>query len=138
MAGYRVGDPKFAAFFNEMTTDHYRVVNHQDFVPRTQQRFKGYKHTATEFYLEDDTFRQCDDTGEDPTCSYQWEWKPWTYKFSDHLKYFGEDAKLWDWEKNCGGGYEGDYGNAYIAKQQVIDRADGVSKQSLLPFWYLF
>ena len=26
IAGFRVGDPDFAAFYNEVTTDHFRVV----------------------------------------------------------------------------------------------------------------
>jgi hypothetical protein len=55
VAGYRVGDEDFASFHDAMTTDHFRVVNHQDFNPLSPPRFTGYKHTATEFYLEDDT-----------------------------------------------------------------------------------
>ena len=72
IAGFRVGDADFADFYNEMTTDNFRVVNHQDFAVHLMPRFQGFEHTGTEFYLEDDsvTMRQCNGSGEDPTCSY--------------------------------------------------------------------
>jgi len=65
MAGYRIGDADFAEFYNEMTTDNFRVANHQDFGVHLMPSFLGYKHTGTEFYLEDDTvtMHQCDGSG---------------------------------------------------------------------------
>jgi predicted lipase len=55
LSSFRVGDPNFASFYNEMTTDHYRVVVNKDFAVHFTSQMEGYKHTATEFYLEADT-----------------------------------------------------------------------------------
>jgi len=113
-----------------MTTDNFRVVNKKDFGAHLMPSFIGMMHTGTEIYLEGDeatTMRQCDGSGEDPTCSYQWEWKHWTWSAIDHTVYFGVHMKDWDFENNCDSVYPFDLS----AKQQMIDNTDDLYKQSL-------
>ena len=52
IAGFRIGDADFASFYNSKTYDHFRIVNYKDFAAHLMHRFQGFKHTATEFYLE--------------------------------------------------------------------------------------
>lgn len=46
--------------------------------------------------------RQCGDVLEDPTCSYQWEWRFFNYSFKDHLYYLGKSATSTEFNGGCG------------------------------------
>ena len=103
VGGYRIGDPDFVDFFNQRIPDAYRVVNNKDLAVHGPMRFLGYKHVGTEMYQEQGSVvtRQCDGSGQDHSCSYQWEWKFWTWSFADHLIYFGEDIYEFDLSIMC-------------------------------------
>lgn len=90
IGSFRVGDFAFADFANSVMPQSARVVNFQDFAAHLMHRFQGYRHVDTEYYqMEDDSIRQCASNTEDPTCSYQWEWKLWSMSFEDHVWYYG-------------------------------------------------
>jgi hypothetical protein len=70
--------------------EQYRVVHEKDEVCQLQA--PGYKHTAYEVWETGNGFlRQCDSTGEDPSCSLvigvvsEYIWDP------DHYWYLGEE-----------------------------------------------
>jgi len=67
----RVGDETFAKYFDKIVPDSFRVVAHQDFVPKVPQRFLGFRHVSREIWYPEATgnsFRVCDG-GEDDKCS---------------------------------------------------------------------
>ena len=69
----RTGDKAYAAFSNEkLANSQYRVVHYQDPVPHLAPRnpVVDYYHVAYEMYEDlDGSVRQCNSTGEDPTCA---------------------------------------------------------------------
>mmetsp|Transcript_1974 Transcript_1974/g.5877 ORF Transcript_1974/g.5877 Transcript_1974/m.5877 type:complete len:212 (+) Transcript_1974:831-1466(+) len=88
----RVGNQKFASWYNETITDgkQFRITHHKDPVPQMPPAAFGFHHESTEVYYDkfNDDYKVCDGTGEDPECSNQWllngNWR-------DHLTYLGED-----------------------------------------------
>jgi hypothetical protein len=54
---------------------------------------KGFRHTATEIYEDlDGSLRQCDDSGEDPSCAGHWTWKWWVWSWPEHRVYLGHNV----------------------------------------------
>ena len=81
----RVGTEKYANFSNEKLVQ-YRVVHYKDSVPHVPEQALNYQHCRYEIYEDyDHSVRQCDATGEDPTCSDQW--KTWQLDGNDHGVY---------------------------------------------------
>jgi hypothetical protein len=85
----RVGDIDYAHYSNSVMANQYRVVHYRDTVPHIPPTIPiPYYHTALEMYEDKDgSVRQCDGSGEDPTCADQW--KPWQYSVDDHMTYLG-------------------------------------------------
>jgi len=82
----RVGNEAYAAFSDQVLANQFRVVHHQDCIPHTPPRKFGYHHQALEMYEnKDGEIRECDGSGEDPTCSDQW--KHADYNCDDHNYY---------------------------------------------------
>ena len=86
----RMGDADYAAFSNQVFVNQQRVVHHKDIFPHTPTSGlpNYYLHTRTEIYEDSDgSYRVCDASGEDPTCSNQWH----SYQLSnaDHYVYMG-------------------------------------------------
>jgi hypothetical protein len=54
--------------------EQYRLTHYQDDVPHLPSRVPiPYHHQTTEIYEDlDGSLRQCDNSGEDPTCADQW------------------------------------------------------------------
>jgi len=66
----RVGNAEFAAYFDEHIDTTYRIVNQADIVPHLPTKSLGFWHIATEvWWMNKTTYKICDNTGEDPTCS---------------------------------------------------------------------
>lgn len=67
----RVGNKAFAAFSQSVMPNQWRVVHHKDIVPHSPSMDwpQSYHHTFHEMYEDDSGIRQCDDSGEDFTCS---------------------------------------------------------------------
>lgn len=85
----RIGDDTFAAWAPTVFPDNYRVVNHKEIAVHAMFSWKGYHHTGTEIYLSPyEEPRQCDASGEDPSCSMQWKNKPFTWSVADHIHYY--------------------------------------------------
>ncbi|KYQ89288.1 triacylglycerol lipase-like protein triacylglycerol lipase [Tieghemostelium lacteum] len=84
----RVGDDIWAACYNKIQPNQYRTVNRHDLVPHLPpQDVYNYHHVPTEvWYTTNTTYKVCDDSGEDPTCSDS------VVGFSiwDHLHYFDQ------------------------------------------------
>lgn len=81
----RVGDATYAALADSLFSQ-YRVVHYQDPVPAIPLQNMNYRHSAYEMYEDKDhVVRQCDSTGEDPTCSDQW--RKWQLDGNDHTLY---------------------------------------------------
>ncbi|KAK5578216.1 hypothetical protein RB653_003169 [Dictyostelium firmibasis] len=83
----RVGDTVFAEYFNKIQPNVIRVTYEQDLVPHVPpEGVMGYHHIPTEVYFSTNTtYKTCDDSGEDPTCSDSTV----GYSIYDHLHYFG-------------------------------------------------
>ena len=86
----RVGDAKYAAFSNAKLAEQYRVVHYQDPVPHIPPTlYPQYRHTAFEEYEDQNgTVRQCNSSGEDPTCADQWN--DFQTNVNDHMVYLGK------------------------------------------------
>jgi len=76
----------------------YRLTHHRDPVPHVPLQSMGFQHVGTEvFYDEDnDSYKVCDGSGEDSSCSNQY-WAETS--ISDHLSYLhppltGEISRL--------------------------------------------
>jgi len=66
----RVGNQVFAEFFNAHINTVYRIVNQNDVVPHLPTKQLGFWHIATEvWWMTSSSYKICDSTGEDPTCS---------------------------------------------------------------------
>lgn len=83
----RIGDRAYAAFSDKVFPDQWRVTHRKDIVPQTPAELQNYHHSSTEMYEDDSGIRQCDSSGEDPTCSDQWH--AWQLNTSDHIVYLG-------------------------------------------------
>jgi len=81
----RVGNPTFEQY-QKQTLRTYRVTHWQDPVPHLPTESLGFVHAPTEvFYTEDNrSYKTCNDSGEDPTCSDQF---PADLNVNDHLYY---------------------------------------------------
>eukprot|EP00043_Microstomoeca_roanoka_P015762 m.158261 g.158261 ORF g.158261 m.158261 type:complete len:265 (-) comp16326_c1_seq4:3010-3804(-) len=92
----RVGDADFASLFGQFVTYSTRVVHRRDIVPHLPFLTMGFHHVATEIWEnspetdsppDQQTYKVCDGSGEDPTCSDSvpaLEWLP-----ADHDYYMG-------------------------------------------------
>jgi len=70
----RVGDATFAAAFEHefASAEPWRITHADDPVPHLPFEFMGFKHMTTEIWYENnvvDGFKQCDSSGEDPSCA---------------------------------------------------------------------
>ena len=86
----RTGDNVYAAFSNSKFPNQYRVVHYKDQVPHLapQGAPLHYTHVKTEAYEDSDSsVRLCNSTGEDPTCSDQWNILQTNW--DDHSVYLG-------------------------------------------------
>lgn len=86
----RVGDSDWADFtMNQLS--HYRVTHYRDPVPNIPPQWPtDYHHTKYEMFQYERTpvdVRQCDASGEDPTCTDKW--LAFQYNVDDHLTYLG-------------------------------------------------
>lgn len=78
----RIGGDDFAVWAASMFPDNYRVNNHKEFAPHYPASFMGFHHFGTEIYLEPGVeARQCDASGEDPSCSMKWKNRPYEWSF---------------------------------------------------------
>ncbi|EGD83379.1 hypothetical protein PTSG_03985 [Salpingoeca rosetta] len=92
----RVGDAAFASIFKRAVPYSTRVVHRNDIVPHLPLQGMGFHHVATEVWDQSpqtesppnaQTYKVCDGSGEDPTCSDSvpiLEWHP-----KDHDYYMG-------------------------------------------------
>lgn len=90
----RIGNPDFAAAFAHYVPNAQRMVHQDDIVPHLPLQEMGFHHVPTEIWdLSPDvagapqTFKVCDDSGEDPTCSDSvpaWKWSG-----ENHVWYMG-------------------------------------------------
>jgi len=71
----RVGNENFKTFYQNTVTTNYRVTHYRDPVPHLPLESFGFYHNPTEvFYNEGGVIYQiCNDDGEDPDCSDQFE-----------------------------------------------------------------
>ena len=85
----RVGDKAFAEFSQKTLSDQWRVVHRKDIVPHTPSMDwpQSYWHSYHEMYEDESGIRQCNDSGEDKTCSDQWH--TWQLDAADHVVYLG-------------------------------------------------
>jgi len=83
----RVGDSVFASYFNAHVGTTWRMTNQHDIVPHLPTKLLGFWHIATEvFYNTTSTYKICNGSGEDPTCSDQYAFD---LSIPDHLDYLG-------------------------------------------------
>jgi hypothetical protein len=86
-----VGDATYSAFTSSTWGNEWRVTHYQDPVPHLPEELMGFKHSALEMYQSggtDWTIKQCNGSGEDPTCCDQWH--TWQYNDDDHSVYLGQ------------------------------------------------
>jgi len=85
----RVGDEAFAAYFDKILPDTFRIIHHFDIVPKVPQRFLGFRHTSREVWYAEPTganYRLCDG-GEDDRCSNSIDLKVDENSIKDHSQY---------------------------------------------------
>jgi len=83
----RVGNQIFANYYDTHAGNIFRVVNQEDVVPHLPLEDMGFWHVANEIYYSSSTsYKVCDNTGEDPTCS-DGNWVD--ASVLDHLEYLG-------------------------------------------------
>jgi hypothetical protein len=84
----RVGNNAFHKFYNSGEHISWRVTHHRDPVPHLPPENLGFEHIATEVFYNADSssYELCDGSGEDKSCSDQYDFD--TY-LSDHLDYLG-------------------------------------------------
>ena len=79
-----IGDKNYAAFATETFKNQIRIVHHKDIYPHTPPN--GYAQGPTEIFQDKDgSYRVCDGSGADPTCSDQYAF--WQLSQSDHWLY---------------------------------------------------
>ncbi len=90
----RVGDKAFAAFSQKIMPDQWRVTHHKDVVPHqpSEDWPQSFHHTYHEMYEDESGIIQCDDSGEDKTCSDKWH--SWDLTAADHVIYLGMCIKV--------------------------------------------
>ena len=86
----RVGNTKFAQFFQEGKFDSRRITHYKDPVPHLPMSSLGFTHVPTEVWYTEksDEYRVCDSSGEDSTCSNSAAWDSLLF-IDDHLTYIG-------------------------------------------------
>jgi len=75
---YTFGSPRWCNldvddYYADMVGTNWRLVNMHDVVPTVPTQSDGYHHTWTEIWYTTDSplvYQQCNDSGEDPACSY--------------------------------------------------------------------
>lgn len=88
----RVGNQPFAMFYTEALTHththNWRVVHAQDPVPHVPPVLLGFWHAPREVWYNEgqESYRVCDSTGEDYTCSNQ---NLFQFHIKDHENYLG-------------------------------------------------
>jgi len=85
----RVGNVEFAKHYIRNAhkmgiTESWRFVNKRDIVPHVPPELAGFHHPATEIWYWNDSYIQCNGSGEDPNCSDSLDW----YDPGDHGTYF--------------------------------------------------
>jgi len=87
----RVGNEKFAKFYQQKISQHLRVTHHRDPVPHLPTEDMGFYHMVLEvFYPQspNSTYQICNGSGEDSACSDQYDLD---YDILNHLDYLGYD-----------------------------------------------
>eukprot|EP00049_Salpingoeca_infusionum_P005316 m.90811 g.90811 ORF g.90811 m.90811 type:complete len:295 (-) comp12929_c0_seq1:56-940(-) len=92
----RVGDIQFAQVFNSTVASATRMVHRHDIVPHLPPAPFGFHHISTEVWDQSpettsppsaQTYKVCDGSGEDPTCSESIDALHWVIE--DHDYYMG-------------------------------------------------
>lgn len=88
----RVGNDKFAAYFNHSVANSMRHVHWHDWVAHLPLRAMNFWHIPSEVfeqkvYQGPESVRLCDFSGEDMSCANRF---PGGYSIPDHLVYLGE------------------------------------------------
>jgi len=88
----RTGNPAFANYHIGVVPQSWRIVNQHDIVPHLPTKLLDiFKHVPTEvWYTNNSTYRVCDGSGEDPSCSDSYHA---IGSVDDHLTYFGIDLR---------------------------------------------
>eukprot|EP01113_Clastostelium_recurvatum_P017695 TRINITY_DN2088_c0_g1_i2.p1 TRINITY_DN2088_c0_g1~~TRINITY_DN2088_c0_g1_i2.p1 ORF type:complete len:297 (+),score=51.60 TRINITY_DN2088_c0_g1_i2:56-892(+) len=84
----RVGNQAFAQLYNSTISGQvtYRVINNADIVPHLPALNMGYWHVPSEIWYHGTSYKVCDNTGEDPSCSDSIKIG---YDVTDHMTYMG-------------------------------------------------
>jgi hypothetical protein len=92
----RVGEANLAQFMKSKLDTVFRVVHNRDIVPHVPFEWLKYVHVPTEVLFSEDmsTYKVCNDSGEDPSCSNRFYPE---YSHFDHDLYFFEI----DGKANC-------------------------------------
>lgn len=85
----RVGNQAFSDLYKLAIRTHFRHVNNRDIVAHNPPMAMGFYHCPTEVWERGtlpSSFKVCDESGEDPTCS---DSLAVTLSVDDHMNYFG-------------------------------------------------
>jgi len=83
----RLGNPAYYQYALQYQPELQRMVDYEDCVPKLPPEIFGYQHEAYEIYEHPtgaDTYKVCDSSGEDPTCS-----DSVGQNCDDHMHYMG-------------------------------------------------
>jgi len=86
----RVGNLAFHNFYSQGAQVSWRLTHWKDPVPHMPPSLFGYHHIVNEVFFNNDSssFKVCDDTGEDNSCSNSVAWDDVLF-VSDHMVYMG-------------------------------------------------
>jgi len=89
----RVGNPAFRQFYNQGARLSWRLTHYKDPVPHLPMKSLGFAHISTEVFYDEkfSSYKLCDDSGEDPTCSDGVAWDSLLY-ISDHCTYLNQSV----------------------------------------------
>ncbi|EAR96966.1 lipase family protein (macronuclear) [Tetrahymena thermophila SB210] len=85
----RVGNKKFAKYFNERIGNIYRLIHNRDLIPHVPLRVMGFYHEGTEVWYDEPntSYEVCDFEKDNNKCSD----KLHSFTMKDHCYYMGRD-----------------------------------------------
>lgn len=89
----RVGNAPFATYTASRGVPIYRLVHHRDPIPHLPLKRWGFHHPPQEVFYDSlqKSYKMCDGTGEDPTCSAKFWAIVSLLHIQDHVHYLEVD-----------------------------------------------
>lgn len=84
----RVGNQVFSNWLQSRTSQSFRMTHNADPVPHLPPKMMNFHHVATEIFETKKGYKQCNGSGEDPSCA---DGVILPLNIADHMHYMGVD-----------------------------------------------